>query len=280
MTLDSLNFMLVEIVVCLALAALLGLLIGWLMRRAIAKRHAIKAEQDANARYAKLEESSRQDSKNLEDQIQTLGGELKSLKGNNKSLNESLRDTETSIHKARSESIELNQAQLETNERLQAIIREKDEEIRRLTETPSASNVNLAAAAASVGASAALVSRIAPSSDEDLDGNETLDATTVLKGPLNQNEHSPAGDNDYESEVSALNASTDQLRSERQSLLDAITDGEETIAIDHRDLPIELREAVSSLETDATVAIGDFDKTVSLESEADNTEMSDTLETP
>ena len=279
MTIDSLNFMLVEIVACLAIAALLGLFVGWMIRRALAKRHAAKAALQANEKYKELEKTSLQDSKNLEDQIQTLGDELKSVKNNNQSLNTSLKDTESSIHQARSESIELNQAQLETNERLQAIIRSKDKEISQLMKSGSSDSSNLAAAAAGVGASAALVSRVAKPSDDITDTNETLDATTVLKGgPLHQSNKEPDGENANDT-MAALDAGTNQLRNERQALLDAITDGEETVAINHRDLPVELQNAVTASDSDQTVAMSDFDKTVSLDSD-DDTEMSDTLETP
>lgn len=284
MNIDSLNIMMVEIVLCLALAALLGLAVGWLIRRAIAKRHSTKAAQEASKRYKELEESSRVDAKNLEDQIQSLGGELKSLKSNNQNLNDSLRKSEDSIFQARDESIELNQAQLETNERLQTIIRQKDEEIAQLKQSSSHENLNLKTAAAKLGVSSALISQVAPRYDEDMDANETLDATTVLRGPLHSGEHnkqdSQSNDtapNDNERTVTALDASADQLRTERQSLLNALSDGEATIAIDHADLPIELQQTIGEHDIDATVALSDLDKTINLD---DDTEMSDTLETP
>lgn len=266
MTLDSLNFLLVEIIACLAIAALLGLFVGWMIRRAIAKKQAAKAELKANERYKELEKVSAQDAKNLEDQLQALGGQLKSVKTNNKNLNTTLKDTENSIHQARSESIELNQAQLETNERLQAIIRSKDKEISRLMQATSSNNSNLAAAAVGVGASAALVSKVASTSNSDTDGNETLDATTVLKGRMNRPEAAESGQTAQgENAMAALDAGTSKLRSERKALLDALTDGEETVAINNRDLPTELRGAGEVSETDATVALGDLDETVNLD---------------
>ena len=73
MTIDSLNFLLVEIIACLAVAALLGLVVGWMIRRAIAKKQAAKAESLANERYEMLVQENRQDAKNLENQLQTLG---------------------------------------------------------------------------------------------------------------------------------------------------------------------------------------------------------------
>lgn len=278
MTIDSLNLMIVEIIACLAIAALLGLFVGWMIRRAIAKKQAKKAEFLANERYQELENENRQDSKNLEDQIQTLGNELKSVKNSKQSLNNSLKDSEDSIHQARSESIELNQAQLETNERLQAIIRSKDKEIDQLMKSSSSGNSNLAAAAAGVGASAALISRVSsPSPDEGVDSNETLDATTVLSGPLHRSGKKSADENTGET-MAALDEGASQLRNERQALLDALTDGEETVAISHRDLPAELQSGMNSSDDDATIAMSDLDDTINLN--GDDDEMIDTLETP
>ena len=277
MTIDSLNFLLVEIIACLAVAALLGLVVGWMIRRAIAKKQAAKAESLANERYEMLVQENRQDAKNLENQLQTLGVELKSVKSNNQNLNSSLQDTKDSIAQARSESIQLTETQLEANERLQTIIRKKDEEIKKLMQSSSSSNSNLAAAAAGVGASASLISRVASSAqNDDIDNNETLDATTVLKGPLHQSNES--SDESSDDTLATLDAGASQLRNERQALLDAISDGEETIAINHQDLPAELRDSINATDSDATIALSDMDKTINLDQDDD--EMIDTLETP
>jgi len=273
----TIHSMLVEIIACLALAALLGLLVGWMIRRAIANREANKAALAAAKRYKSLEASSRAEADKLEDQIQALGGELKSVQNNNQSLNDSLRETESTIHKARSESIELNQNQLETNERLQSIIREKDAEISRLMKSSPTDNGNLAAAAAGIGASAAVVSRVV-NRDSSNDSGDTLDATAVMNGPL----HHVSAEKTQQA-VDALDAGTEKLREERQNLLDALTDGEQTIAIDQTDLPAELRQAVDMSDIDATVAIEDMDETIAMRStnvDQDDTEMSDTVETP
>ena len=277
MTIDSLNFLLIEIIACLAIAALLGLVVGWMIRRAIAKKQAARAEILANERYEMLVQENHHDAKNLEDQLQTLGDELKSVKSNNQNLNSSLQDTKDSIAQARSESIQLTETQLEANERLQAIIHQKDEEIKKLMQSSSSSNSNLAAAAAGVGASASLISRVASSSqNDDIDNNETLDATTVLKGPLHQSNE--PSDDSFDDTLATLDAGASQLRNERQALLDAISDGEETIAINHQDLPAELRDSINATDSDATIALSDMDKTINLDQDDD--EMIDTLETP
>jgi len=283
MTMNSLNLMIVEIVICLALAALLGLLVGWLIRRALAKRAEAKASAEANTRYKALEESSQQEVRQLEDQIQDLGLQLKTANTSNQNLNSSLQNSKSSIDKAHSESVEITQAQLQTNERLQSVIREKDLEISRLMNTKPSGNANLAAAAASMGASAGLVKQISkptPNKDNDL-GDETLDATTVLQSPVEQIQPEDISDKQTANTVAALNASTDQLKGERQALLDALSEGEETIAIDHRDLPIDIRDNLHASDIDKTIALNDLDETIkSKPDDFDDTEMSDTLETP
>ena len=274
MNINAINFLIVEILACLAIAALLGLLIGWMMRRAIAKKQARRAERKAKARYKELERSSFQDCQNLEDQLQALGTELKSVKNNNQNLNVSLRDTENSINQARNESIELNQAQLETNERLQSIIRDKDREIKRLMQLTSANSPNLVPAAGDMGASSSLVSRVTnrTSAEPNMDSNETLDATTVLNGPLHQTRTS---DHRNEESLAVLNEGTNQLRNERRALLDSLTDGEETVAIDAHDLPLDLQAAARAADSD------NMDKTINLDQDIENsTELGDTLETP
>jgi len=283
MTMNSLNLMIVEIVVCLALAALLGLLVGWFIRRAIAKQQEAKASAEAKARYQALEASNRQEVENLEDQIQDLGNELKSAHTSNQNLNESLQSSKTSIDKAHSESVQITQEQLQTNERLQSIIREKDAEISRLMNANPSGNTNLAAAAAAMGASTGLISQVSKPATNDTDdlADETLDATTVLQPPIEQVNPEDITDKQTADTVAALNASTDQLKSERQALLDALNEGEETIAIDHRDLPIDLQKNLTSSDTDQTIAMDDLDKTIkATPDDFDDTEMSDTLETP
>lgn len=277
MSINSLNFMLVEMLIFLAAAAVLGLLVGWLMRGSIAKRKATAAANLAEQKYQALEESSQQDTKNLEDQIQALADELKTAKTQNQDFSKSLQANEQTIQKARDEAIELNQAQLETNERLQTIIREKDVEISRLMSSSTANNANLAAAAATVGASPTLINKVVNQApNNELDNNDTLDATTVLSGPLsNAKNHSEASEG-ADTTLAALDASTNQLRSERQALLDALSDGEQTIAIDQRDLPLGLDTDELS-DIDATVAIEEFDETVTIQPSEDDTDLNDTL---
>ncbi len=277
MSINSLNFMLVEMLIFLAAAAVLGLVVGWLMRGSIAKRKAATAAHIAEQKIQALEESNQQDTKNLEDQIQALADELKTTKAQNQDFSKSLESNAQTIQKARDEAIELNQAQLETNERLQTIIREKDVEISRLMNSSTATNANLAAAAANMGVSPTLINKVVnQDSNNELDNNDTLDATTVLSGPLNVSQHHSESSTTHDTTLAALDASTNQLRTERQALLDALSDGEQTIAIDQSDLPLGL-DADDPSDIDATVAIEEFDATVTIEPSDDDTDLSDTL---
>lgn len=269
--------MLVEMLIFLAAAAVLGLVVGWLMRGSIAKRKAATAAHIAEQKIQALEESNQQDTKNLEDQIQALADELKTTKAQNQDFSKSLESNAQTIQKARDEAIELNQAQLETNERLQTIIREKDVEISRLMNSSTATNANLAAAAANMGVSPTLINKVVnQDSNNELDNNDTLDATTVLSGPLHVSQPHPESSTTKDTTLAALDASTNQLRTERQALLDALSDGEQTIAIDQSDLPLGL-DADDPSDIDATVAIEEFDATVTIEPNDDDTDLNDTL---
>jgi len=267
MTTNSLNMLLVEITACLAVAALLGVFVGWMMRRSIAKRAARMAAEDATKRYKDLEEANRLDTINLEEQMQSMGLELKALKTNNQNLNESLRTTEMSIHKARTESIELNQAQLDTNERLQSIIRHKEMEISQLTRNSNAGKAGLAA----------VTGAIVTSSADDTSGPfDPMDATEVLDSTAVMNNSLFSIDDDHLSDtIAALDESSQLLREERQALIAALTETEETEVINHQDLPLELQKNIVStkprvtavFEPDAT----DIDATIVLDEQADET---------
>ena len=72
--------------------------------------------------------------------MQQLDTESKQLANRNDSINESLRENEISVHKARTDAIELNRQQAETQERLQRIIAQKDEELIRFRKEAANSN--------------------------------------------------------------------------------------------------------------------------------------------
>lgn len=118
-----------EIIAFLAAASLLSLFCGWMMHRSRSKRQINDLTIAWEKRYGALEDAAGADIDNLEEQLQSLATETKSLQGENRELNLALKKNDTSIQKARSEAIELNRQHAETQERLQRIIQQKDREI-------------------------------------------------------------------------------------------------------------------------------------------------------
>lgn len=118
-----------EILAALAAAGLLGLFVGWMIKRSSAKRQLATTVSSWEKRYAALEESNHADTENLEEQLQTIASEAKTLQATNRALSDSLKKNDTSIQRSRAEAIELNRQHAETQERLQRIIQQKDREI-------------------------------------------------------------------------------------------------------------------------------------------------------
>ncbi len=121
-----------EFIACLVAAALLSLFTGWMMHRSRATRKLDATNKNWERRYRALEEVSRVDSENLEEQLQGLAGEARTLQADKKQLAESLKKNEGSLQKFRAETIELNRQHAETQERLQRIIQQKDRELLEL----------------------------------------------------------------------------------------------------------------------------------------------------
>ena len=121
-----------EIAACLIAVAVLGLISGWMIQRARSSRQLDRATRSWKKRYAELEESARQDEQNLEDRLELLVEELKTLKSENRGLREAARGREASSDGVRAEAIEQNRRQAETQERLQRIIRDREREIATL----------------------------------------------------------------------------------------------------------------------------------------------------
>lgn len=118
-----------EIIACFAAASLLSLFAGWMISRSSAKRKLRKTVDSLEKRYSALEQSAAADTENLEEQLQNLANEAKTLQSTNRVLTDSLKKNDTSIQKARAEAIELNRQHAETQERLQRIIQQKDREL-------------------------------------------------------------------------------------------------------------------------------------------------------
>ncbi len=141
------NTLLIEILACLAATAFLSLFVGWAIRSALANKEIEQNNAKWEAKTAELEAGHKHDVDTLEDQLQELGTENKQLMAKNDGLDASLRENEISVHKARADAIELNRQQADTQERLQRIIAQKDEELKNLQAQ--------ATSAAAVGATAA-----------------------------------------------------------------------------------------------------------------------------
>lgn len=124
-----------EIAACLFAVSLLGLLAGWMMQRARMSRQLDAEVEQWEARHAALEQSTRQDERNLEEQLQSLGDELKAARVENRELREAAHRNDDSADMARTESIEMNRRHAEVQERLQRTLRERDSEIASLRET-------------------------------------------------------------------------------------------------------------------------------------------------
>lgn len=133
-----------EIIACLVVIGIVSLVIGWLMHGSRSKALLTKANEAWEKRYRALEEISRVDAENLEEQLQNLATETRGLQADKKLLTDSLRKNESAIQSFRAETIELNRQHAETQERLQRIIQQKDRELlelgNRLNQQRSSSN--------------------------------------------------------------------------------------------------------------------------------------------
>lgn len=133
-----------EIAACLVGASLFGLLCGWMMQRSRAASRFATSSRHWEERYAELEHDARKDVDHLEERLQSMGREVKTLTRSNQSLDESLKKNEAFVHKARADAIELNRQQVETQERLQRIIQQKEREITEIQDSASRSPASVA----------------------------------------------------------------------------------------------------------------------------------------
>lgn len=128
------NMLLLEILACLFAAAFLSLLVGWAIRSVLAGKELSSANAAWETKHSELELRYKQDTEHFESQVTRLEQESTQLKAQNENLNESLRENEIGVHKARADAIELNRQQADTQERLQRIIAQKDDELKMFRE--------------------------------------------------------------------------------------------------------------------------------------------------
>ncbi|MEE9334970.1 MAG: hypothetical protein V3U65_12855 [Granulosicoccaceae bacterium] len=217
------NLMIAEILACLAAASVLGLFCGWMIKAATGRRKLAQATADFDKKYVALEARSQQDIEHLEDSLQQMGDEVKTLTNSNRLLNDSLRKNEVSVYKSRTDAIELNRQQAETQERLQRIIMEKDEELGVLKNSSASAELGKAAAAA--GVSAAVAAK----------------ASDILQSGAND---------DTNSRTDSLTAKREAWERERQSLIDTLSEDQQTIAIDKNDIPNEHLDKTIKLDNE------------------------------
>lgn len=208
------NTLLIEILACLAATALFSLFIGWMIRNTMAKRELSAAQAGWESKHSELELRYKQDTEHLEDQLVEINKESQQLANRNDSISESLRENEISVHKARADAIELNRQQAETQERLQRIIAQKDEELKRFRD--NAANGVAGAGAVAVGA--------------------------VGIGSLSAD--------DAEAKMATLSAKRQAWEEERQRLINSMGDDQATIAIDPADLPSEAFDQTVRIDAD------------------------------
>lgn len=175
-----------EFIACIFAASVLSLVVGWMISRSSVKKRMQDAIKSWEQRYKDLEESSAADTENLEEQLQEIAGELRSLKATNRMLTESLKKHDATIQTARAEAIELNRQHAEMQERLQRVIQQKEKEMASLsglrsspTESASSSGSTytpLAGSSATSGTLAGALAGALTSVFSD-DADDSLEAT-------------------------------------------------------------------------------------------------------
>jgi len=149
-----------EIIVSIISASFLGLFAGWMIQKSLSKRKLLGTIATWEDRLKESEDNARRDSEHLEDQLQSLGDEVKSLNETNRVLKSNIQDNENEVHQTRSDAIELNRQQSEAQERLQRIIQEKEQKIAELDKQPLDTDSDIAAASTTLAATVAVPSTI------------------------------------------------------------------------------------------------------------------------
>ena len=236
------NTMLTEILALLGASSLLGALVGWMIKSTLAKRKMRINNANWERKFSELELRSQQDTENLEDRMQSLGSELKTLTSNNRALSDSLRNNETNAHKARAEAIELNRQQAGTQEQLQRILQQKESEIVAL-KSDSLTAQQIRKAVVQTGAAATAAAQV-----------------TQLRANRLSSVEQTSGD--VQKRLDSLNAKRDALKHQQQKLLNTADDNLQTMAIDQEDVPTDLFDETirldpSSLPGDGLGSLGD-----------------------
>jgi len=95
----TLTPLVIELLAFLAAASVLGMFIGWMVRGHIARRREVATINAWEQKYQELEIRTEDDTHNLEEKIQSLASELKTITADNQALTEAARNTEISASK-------------------------------------------------------------------------------------------------------------------------------------------------------------------------------------
>lgn len=98
------KFLLVEILVWLIAASVLGLVIGWLFKAYFARRRLSQVSEEWSTRYAELKTVSTQEISNLEERVSSMQTDNSTLQSKVGSLSAMVKSTETALMKANSEN--------------------------------------------------------------------------------------------------------------------------------------------------------------------------------
>ena len=216
------NILLIEILACLIATAFLSLFIGWVVRGAIAKKEIHAVDASWETKLSELQLQHKQNTEHLEDQVDRLDSESNQLAHTNDSINESLRENERSVHKARSDAIELNRKQANTQERLQRIIAQKDEELKLYKKKAA---------------------RLSKSNIQKMEV-----ANAVGLPPMSNNDSN-------EAKIASLSAKRVAWEAERQRIIKSMGDEQETIAIDPADRPTELLDKTVKINQEQSMKL-------------------------
>lgn len=230
------NILLIEILAGLFAAALLSLFIGWVIRGTFAKKEIQSSNTAWESKVSTLELQHQQDTKDLRTRVEKLDTESNQLAHEKESINQSLRENELSVQQARADAIELNRQQADTQERLQRIIAQKDEELKLFrSKVANSDTAQIGTAARATGTAALSVestSELKPTTNNAKTTTASTASTTAATPDAEAAQST-------EAKIASLSAKREAWEAERQRLIKSMGDDQETIAIDPDDLPIE-----------------------------------------
>lgn len=122
----------IEVIASIVAAAILGLIAGWMIKSARAKRQLKATTAKWQKKTGKLEKAHADEIEGLETKLQEVGENIRELTTKNRQLTADAQNSGVTVDKARSDAIELNRKQAELQDRLQRIIRQKEREIAAL----------------------------------------------------------------------------------------------------------------------------------------------------